>query len=256
MNSNRSDFCLSEAYLSSGRRDVLWLNTANGSQSYSTMLQRRRAQGSRGTEQDSDPIPLEETTEEEKSGLMGLREKWLPVLKEKQCAEGIALHGMQESFEKAVWEERSTEADSLTVACLCLHLRSKLETLQRQDQGEGGRSRLLRPHAARERACATVEGVWAKRRLHQSRWELVRRWETDLVLCSVLAQPLSCPLLHSPQASQWHPGSNIQRMRSEFSVMVPASDGRAPWTKAGKEGPWECRNRCRKPSPRTLPDLA
>lgn len=57
--------------------------------------------------------------------------------------------------------------------------------------GEGGRSRPLRPHAACERACATVDAVWAKRRLQQSRRELVRWWETDLVLCSAPAQPLS-----------------------------------------------------------------
>lgn len=194
---------------------MLWLNIANGSQSYSTVLQRRRAWGSRSTEQDSDPILLEETTEEENSGLMG--EKWLPVLKAEQHAEGIALHRMQESFEKALWEQRGTDAGWQKQTVWRWHVsvfisvsQEYLETLQRQDQGEGRRSRPLRPHAARERACAPVEGVWAKR-LQQSRQELVRWWETDLVLCSVLAQPLSCHLLHSPQASQWHPGSNTQK---------------------------------------------
>lgn len=54
--------------------------------------------------------------------------------------------------------------------------------------------------------------------------------QTSALQCSPLSH-----LLYT-QTLQWHPGSNTQRMRSEYSIKFPTAGGREPWTKHNREG--------------------
>lgn len=55
---------------------------------------------------------------------------------------------------------------------------------------------------------------------------------------SALQGSRSCHLFCA-QTLQWHPGSNIQRMRSEYSIDVSAADGREPEIKQDRWGALE-----------------
>lgn len=101
--------------------------------------------------------------------------------------------------------------------------------------------------------------VQVRRPFQWSRQELMGKYRLKAALFTSSASQtsvLQCSHFHRlfcTQTLQWHPGSKTQRMRSEYSIKVPAADGRELRTKHERERVWERTGRGRKHGPRVLP---